>query len=58
MIGMGEKKFYFRDLQEAANNAERIRNENGCDALEIKPTPDGRAVIILDVEDQEAAEHE
>lgn len=53
MISMGEKKYFFRDFQEAADNAERLRDENGCDALDIKPTPDGRAVVILKTKDQE-----
>lgn len=47
-----EKKFYFRTILEAASNAERIRDEHGCNAVEIRPTADGRAVLILNVPDE------
>ncbi|MBQ8135863.1 MAG: hypothetical protein IJ174_00315 [Clostridia bacterium] len=49
---MAEKKLYFRSVLEAASNAERIRDENGCTGVDVKPTPDGRAVLILNVPDE------
>lgn len=55
---MKEKRFYFRTMLEAMANAERIKNEHYCDNMKSQHLADGRAVLILLVDEEEGAEHE
>ena len=51
------QKFYFRSLLEAAANAEALRDKYACGAIEIRPTADGHAVLILKDVPEETAEN-
>lgn len=50
---MKEKRFYFRTMLEAMANAERIKNEHHCDNMKSQHLADGRAVLILLVDEEE-----
>ena len=56
-MALGEKRFFFRTMLEAAANAERIRDEHHCKSMELRPTADGHAVLILKDVPEETAEN-
>ncbi len=44
---MAEKRIYYRTMLEAAAGAERVRDQYHCGSMELRPTADGQAVLIL-----------
>lgn len=44
---MAEKRIYYRTMLEAAASAENVRDLYHCDGVEVHPTADGQAVLIL-----------